>query len=462
MKPLGWALPVLLIWSGLGASAWASGPAGGHPSTSAYWTAESNRVGAGFGSPVASAGDVNGDGYIDVIVGAEGYDNGLDDEGRVFVFHGSAHGLSTAPNWKAESNQHYEGYHTSLASAGDVNGDGYDDVILGESGYENGEFAEGRARVYLGSPSGLSSAPDWTAESNQVEAYFGGSVAGAGDVNGDGYDDVIVGAEGYDNGLEDEGRVFVFYGSAGGLSQTPNWTAHSMQRYAYFGASVASAGDVNGDGYDDVIIGALFYAEDRGKAFVFHGSPGGLSQAPNWKAGPNQDHAYFYHVASAGDVNGDSYDDVIVGAGGYSNGQHEEGGAFVFHGSPDGLSTTPNWTAESNQESGYFERVASAGDVNGDGFDDVVVGAGGYDHGQTDEGKAFVFHGSAGGLSHTPNWTGESNQALAGFGYSVAGAGDVNGDGYDDVIVGASGYDHGQTGEGLAFVFNGSEGGLTG
>ncbi len=125
----------------------------------------------------------------------------------------------------------------------------------------------------------------------------------------------------------------------------------------------------------------------------------------------------------------------------------------------DPLSTTPNWTAESNQANAEFGySVASAGDVNGDGFSDVIVGAPLFDNGETDEGRAFVYHGSASGLSTTPNWTAESNQALAWFGSSVASAGDVNGDGFSDVIVGAYLFDNGETNEGRAFVYYGNGG----
>jgi hypothetical protein len=125
----------------------------------------------------------------------------------------------------------------------------------------------------------------------------------------------------------------------------------------------------------------------------------------------------------------------------------------------DPLSTTPNWTAESNQDFAQFGlSVASAGDVNGDGFSDVIVGAYLFDNGETNEGRAFVYHGSASGLSTTPNWTAESNQANAQFGFSVASAGDVNGDGFSDVIVGAYGFSNGETDEGRAFVYYGNGG----
>jgi hypothetical protein len=435
------------------------------PSTAAAWTAESNQANASFGSPVASAGDVNGDGYGDVIVGATNFDNGEADEGRAFVYLGSASGLSTAAAWTAESNQMGARFGSSVASAGDVNGDGYGDVIVGADRFDNGEEGEGRAFVYLGTAAGLSAAAAWTAESNQAGARFGSSVASAGDVNGDGSGDVIVGAQNFDNGETDEGRAFVYLGSDTGLATAAAWTAESNQAGAAFGNSVASAGDVNGDGFGDVIVGAWFFDNGQlseGRAFVYLGSASGLSTASAWTAESNQSDALFGgSVASAGDVNGDGYGDVIVGAYLFDNGEPTEGRAFVYLGSASGLSTAAAWTAESNQAFATFGlSVASAGDVNGDGFGDVIVGANVFDNGETDEGRAFVYLGSASGLALGAAWTVESNQANSYFGRSVASAGDVNGDGYGDVIVGASSFFSGQAGEGRAFVYlgNGQDG----
>ncbi len=264
--------------------------------TTPGWTAEGNQAYALFGNSVTTAGDVNGDGYSDVIVGAPYYDNGQTDEGRAFVYYGSASGLSASPNWTAESDQGHAFFGSSVSTAGDVNGDGYGDVIIGAPYFSNGEAEEGRAYVYYGSASGLSAAPDWTAESDQVTAYFGYSVSTAGDVNGDGYSDIIVGAPFYDNGQTDEGRTYVYYGSASGLSAAPDWTAESDQDAAYFGYSVSTAGDVNGDGYSDIIVGAPFYDNgqtDEGRTYVYYGSASGLSTAPGWTAESDQDTACF-------------------------------------------------------------------------------------------------------------------------------------------------------------------------
>ena len=422
------------------------------------WNAEGDQDGANFGRVVATAGDVNGDGFADVIVGANSFDNEQPNEGRAFVYHGSASGLSATPNWIEEGNQDGAHFGRPVATAGDVNGDGFSDVIVGAFVFDNGQSNEGRAFVYHGSASGLSATPAWTAESDQDGAFFGIAVATAGDVNGDGFSDVAVGAGFYDNGQPDEGRVFVYHGSASGLSASANWTAEANQTSALFGESAGTAGDVNGDGFSDLIVGVTLL----GRAYVYHGSAAGLSVTPNWTALGNQPGAFFgVAAATAGDVNGDGFADVVVGAPLFTNGHLDEGRAFVYHGSAGGLNLAPNWTGESDQNSaGFGTAVSTAGDVNGDGFSDLIVGAKSFDNGQNDEGRAFVYLGSPGSIATTATWTDEGFQESEYFGFSVGTAGDVNGDGYSDVIVGAYGHSNGHSREGRALVYLGSPEGL--
>jgi len=431
--------------------------------TTPAWSAESNQADAEFGRSVATAGDVNGDGYSDVIIGASMYDGGQSDEGRAFVYYGSATGLNSSADWTAESDQASAQLGVAVATAGDVNGDGYSDVIVGSHQYDNDEIDEGRAYVYYGSAAGLSAAANWTAESNQANALFGYSVATAGDINGDGYSDVIVGAYQYDDGHTDEGCAFIYFGSASGLASTPNWTVESNQDGAYFGVSVGTAGDVNGDGYSDIIVGANMFDNgetNEGGVYVYHGGPVGVPKSPSWSSEANQAEARFgYSAGTAGDVNGDGYSDLIVGALEYDNGETDEGCAFVYHGAASGLAEAPAWTANSDQETSFFGRaVSTAGDVNGDGYSDVIVGAAFYDNGEADEGRVYAYYGAATGLSAAANWTDESDQANAWFGVAVATAGDVNGDGYGDVIVGAAreGGDRG-----WAYVYYGAATGLS-
>ncbi len=436
-------------------------------SATADWTAEgAHQYSAHYGM-IASAGDVNGDGYADVAVGEPDYDGDQWDEGRAYVYYGSAAGLSLTANWTAEGGQDGAKFGGFAGTAGDVNGDGYDDLVVGAPRYDNGQTDEGRVFVFYGSANGLSASADWMAESDQDTAYFGTAAGTAGDVNGDGYEDLVVGAFQYDSGQTDEGRVFVFYGSANGLSAIPNWTAESDQAGAYFGRSAATAGDVNGDGYSDVVIGAYGYdngQDAEGRAYVYFGSPAGLSATANWITESNQAGAHFGHdVGTAGDVNGDGFADLAIGAIDYDHGQTNEGRgrAFVYYGSPAGLSITADWTAEGDQDQARFSYpVRTAGDVNGDGYADLAVGAPYYDNGQIDEGRAFVYFGSANGLNMTPNWTIESNQTDAVL-YPVGTAGDVNGDGYGDLVVGDTNYSSVQWRDGRAFAYYGNRGGLS-
>ena len=431
------------------------------PGTIANWTAESNQGNAHFGYPVATAGDVNGDGYADVLVGANGYSNTLSGAGRAYLYLGSASGLATTPAWTADGDQEGAGFGIWAATAGDVNGDGYSDVVVGAWLYDNSELDAGRAYLYLGSASGLATTPAWTADGDQPGAEFGFPITTAGDVNGDGYADVIAGASLYDNGQPDEGRAYLYLGSASGLATTPVWTVESNQASAQFGNSVSTAGDVNGDGFADLAVGARYYdngQSNEGRAFVYLGSAVGPGTIATWTAECDQANAHFgFTVATAGDVNGDGYADVIVGAELYSFGQASEGRAFVYLGSAAGLATAPVWTAESDQAGAQFGQVvAAAGDVNGDGYSDVIVGAPNYDNVHFDEGRAYLYLGSAYGPSMTAAWTAQSDQAASSFAYSVATAGDVNGDGYADVIVGDP--DYGPSGR--AYLFLGSASGL--
>ncbi|ACT94361.1 FG-GAP-like repeat-containing protein [Dyadobacter fermentans] len=421
---------------------------------------EKDQAQAAFGYSVSSAGDINGDGYSDVIIGAPNYDKGESNEGVAFVYMGSASGLATAPDRTLEANQPDAKFGNSVANAGDVNGDGFGDVIVGAPMYDKNENNEGAAFVYHGSGAGLNAVPTTTLESNQPEANLGQYVAAAGDVNNDGLSDVITGAPLYDKGQSNEGAAFVYHGTLAGISNVPITTLESNQIDAQFGCSVKGAGDVDGDGYSDVIVGASMYDKgesNEGAAFVYHGSINGIATAAKTTLENNQAAAFFgFSASTAGDVNGDGFSDVIVGSFHFDNGQNNEGGAFVYHGSANGISTTIAKQLECNQAGAqYGASVASAGDVNGDGYADVIVGANLFDNGQGNEGGAFVYEGSSSGLANTSASSQEGNQLNAYLGSSVSSAGDVNGDGYSDIVVSGQGYDKGEADEGVAMVWLG-------
>jgi hypothetical protein len=359
--------------------------------------------------------------------------------------------------WRVQGTQAGEKLGTSVAGAGDVNGDGYDDILYSSPFRSNGEASEGRVALHLGSPLGPSAMASWTEEGNQAGAQFGFDVAGAGDVNGDGYDDVIVGARLYSNVESGEGVAFVYHGSASGLASTPATILEADQAGAAFGTSVAGAGDVNDDTYDDVIVGAPNYSNgqpDEGRAFVYLGSSGGLSTTPVWVAEVGQIGALLGNtVASAGDVDDDGFDDVLVTALEYSNGQANEGAAFLYLGPLSGVDTTPDWSFETNQVDARVTDAVCAGHLNGDARADVLVGSQYFDGPLADEGRVFLFLPTGAGVPLVPDWTAEGDQDGALFG-SIASAGDHDTDGFDDFLVGAYRWNqsHGDEGDGKAYM----------
>ena len=390
-----------------------------------------------FGVSVASAGDVNGDGFDDLIVGAMWNKAGGSSAGRAYVFSG----LNGDTLYVFSGETTNEGLGMSVASAGDVNNDGFDDLIVGAWLGEATADATGRVYVF----SGRTGEKIYTFNAEAAHDHFGHSVASAGDVNNDGFDDLIIGARRNDAGGADAGRAYVF----SGLNAD---TLHVFTGEAIddrFGWSVASAGDVDNDGFADLIVGAPSNdasARAAGRAYVFSGRTGDTlyvftgKSVTDWFGGS---------VASAGDVNNDGYDDLIVGAHQSSEGGTFTGRAYVFSGQTG--DTLYVFSGETTNERLGIS-VASAGDVNDDGFDDLIVGARLNSAGGLYAGRAYVFSGQSGNKFHF--FHGEASSDF--FGWSVASAGDVNNDGFDDLIVGARSNDVGGSNAGRAYVYLGA------
>lgn len=430
---------------------------------------QGDQVSAVFGQSASTAGDVNGDGYSDLAIGASSWESDAAEgqEGAVFIFHGSATGISATADiiLQPDIASVYMGY--SVACAGDVNNDGYSDIVTGAPYAAFPSALEGAAFVYLGGPTGLTNAYHRRLERNQNAAQFGNAVAGVGDVNGDGYSDIAVSAFRYDASGTDDGIVCIYHGSVNGIgtvaNPAPNRTITANGNVTNIGWDVSGAGDVNGDGYSDVIIGdyrgnANTGIAQSGVMLIYHGSASGVPNTPATIYSHPQANAWFGRsVDTAGDVNGDGYADVIVGAVTYTNGQTSEGAGFLFLGSPSGVPASPFRTYELNYLGGNMgESVSTAGDVNGDGYSDFLIGSKQYGTG----GGATSYHGGTYMIATTPTMTRNSGLSGARLGASVANAGDINGDGFSDVVVGAPDASNGQAGEGLVYIHYGSVNGI--
>ncbi len=430
--------------------------------SSPAFTAEGNFVNAQFGIALASAGDVDGDGFSDVLVAASNFSGGQSFEGKVYLYMGTANGLASSPAWQATGGQANAYFGKALASAGDVNGDGYSDVLISAQLYDDDQVDEGRVYLYLGSASGLALSAAQFIDGDQTSAQFGQSIACAGDVDGDGDSDVVLGSGLFDfGGVGNTGLAAVFSGVPGGISTTRTPLLGGTQFDARLGSAVASAGDVNGDGFSDVAVAAVLYDDtktDEGKVFVYYGSGSGADSTADFSAVGGQTGAQFgTSISTAGDVNGDGYSDLIVGAQLYDFGEPDEGRAFVFLGSSTGLASSATWTTESNQTNArHGNVVTTAGDLDGDGYSDVAVSALLWDSTLTDIGHVLIYHGGATGLSTVAAQEIVGTQSSEFFGQSLAFAGDVNGDGLSDLAIGAQAYSNPDAAEGAAFVYHGT------
>jgi hypothetical protein len=351
--------------------------------------------------------DFNADGYDDVAVSAIGITS---DPGAVYFYYGAeGRQFGQSSNGVVFEPEGVRGFGVSISCAGDVDGDGYADVLVGAPYGDDSKVI-----LYLGGSDDRFSGRDMT------ELRAGGHyVASAGDVNGDGFGDVIAGGDGssvahlYLGGPREDFRV-----------SSPVTIADDV---AADQTIVSSAGDVNGDGFSDVMV--AFLAPDRHVVHVYFGNSGrGFDTVPKvtLDASPH-DVMSVSAIASAGDVNGDGFADVAIGSS-------LNDVVYVYFGQAEGLSSVPDLVLAGEGGTKFGTAVASAGDMNGDGFDDIAVGTGDY---VDSLGVVYVYKGEAGvrldDVSSVALYSPADRQT--GFGSVLGSSGDVNGDGYSDLVA---------------------------
>jgi len=415
--------------------------------------------------------DVNGDGYADVLVGAHNYSS---ERGRVYIFHSAGSngvasrdldsGGTASTTITGETGASLFGISSTLA---DVNGDGYADAIVGANEYDEGTNTnEGRAYVFNSSGSSGVTITSAASASTIITGTAGsglGSGVAAGDINGDGYADVVVGAT---LNFTDNGKIFIFHSSSSGISNkdlgggdtaTTEITGESSSLLGWF----LSVGDINGDGYADLVAGGWMYSSEKGRAYIFHSSSSGISitsaaSATTVITGGATGDGFGTSVA-VGDVNGDGYKDVIVGAAYYSS---NRGRAYIFHSSgSSGVSITAADSATTRitgDASSQFGASCASGDVNGDGYSDAIIGA--------ISGHVYAFHSGSSGISATAYSSFNSRVSYStgdiDFARKLA-TSDPNGDGYSDIIIGAPfSYAIGKSNQGRVYICHGGTSGI--
>jgi len=367
-----------------------------------------------FGNFISSAGDVNGDGFDDIIVGSN-IITSLNYRSYAYIFYG---GMTMNNIADVTLIGELNTYLVCVSSAGDVNGDGYSDVIMGS--YQPSISYRGLISVFYGGYS-MDANPDFTFYPNGSYSGLRFSVSTAGDVNADGFSDVIIGVGSEEFATSPPGKAFLFYGGIGGIFHTPAVTFSGVYRGDKYGLSVSSVGDVNGDGFSDAAVSSTYYNSYSGRLFIYYGGINMDNSSDIVLSGENPFDEFGTKFSSAGDVNGDGYSDVIVSSPGYNL---STGRVYIYYGGIY-MDNVPDMSI-----AGKY-KFAGLGDVNGDEYSDIIIGNSSY-FSSTGQVKIY-FGGSI--MDSLADIEMSGSIVDNAFGLSVSG-GDLNGDGYPDIFVG--------------------------
>ena len=451
----------------------------------AYWVGESAGDEAGFA--IAGGEDLNGDGYDDILVGAWSNDNSSSGAGAAYVIPGGP-GSTAGATIDTDASNVLEGINTgdaagrSVAMVGDFNDDGSIDILVGASLEDTAGSAAGAAYLLLNDGSGgfsdLGSA-DMSIYGETGADYAGGAVASAGDVNADGFDDFLVGAFNYNvGGVGTYGAVYLVMGSASigtnsGEGDVLGYRIRADQLDDKIGSSLAGGGDFDGDGYDDLILGSQYSdenGEDSGSIWFVAGSasPAAIdldigADAQVW--GDSTSDRFGANLAYGGDVDGDGYDDLVVSASQDDTTATDSGAVYLLSGrssiaSMDEMSIRDlaDWTITGVSSSDTIGSSVSVGDNDGDGNDDFLVGATNVGPDGDGEGTAFLFLGPIAGTVTTASaeaeFVGDHTDDHAG--HASLFVGDFDGSGNDAMLFGVPEDDEGGTDAGAVYIVLGT------
>ncbi len=375
-------------------------------STTPSWSVAKHDAHGFFGSTVLVE-DLNHDGVDDVLVGACATDFAgfpADRPGHVNVYFGAIGGPAQEASWSYEGMTVGERVGCEVASAGDVNGDGFDELLLGGLKTRVDGVLHSQVALFWGTPNGFEASPGWTI--TRSSPSFGFDVAKAGDVNADGFDDFLIGDHLAMHDGQRLGTVELFLGSSQGPAADSSWSSHGETERGQFGRAVAAAGDVNGDGFADVLIAEPQHVRKGmllGKVLLYMGGTEGLDTDATWFAESDRLEPPWGPVgakgslAAAGDVNGDGFDDVIYGAPLYfHNGASNVGATWILLGGSGALPPAAHHAYGQGGQSFFGAKVAGAADLNLDMVDDIAIAAYslGYDGPDQISGRVKVFAGT--------------------------------------------------------------------